>query len=64
VKKHSLGPCVFESLEFSFILNGVSEKPADRQDYGNEAEKISEWYEWRRMRAVGLVFRLVREICG
>src|ERR1035441_1119459 len=45
MKKHGLGPRVFKSLEFGFILNGVGEEPADRKNHGNEAKKISKRHE-------------------
>src|SRR5580692_8177109 len=56
MKKHSLGPRVFESLEFGSILNGVGEEPADRKNHGNEGKKISKRDEQRCLSAIRPVF--------
>src|ERR1700735_4216942 len=52
MKKHYLGPRLFESLEFGFILNDIGEESADRKNHGNEAKKISKGNDRRCLGAI------------
>jgi YVTN family beta-propeller protein len=55
VEKHSSGPGVLDSLEFKLVVDVVCEELADGKHHGDEAQKISERHDRRRVCAVCFV---------